>query len=254
MKIPVLNLEKEKVDEIELPKVFQTPVRHDVIKKAVIHQQSKRFQPQGRDPMAGKRTSAVSQGTGHGTARVPRLKNSSRAAFGVSIVGGHAAFPPKSEKVIVKNINKKEKRFAIKSGIAASAVKELVEKRGHKFTDETDLPIVVEDELESITKTSEVKQLFNKLGIWSDVERADRKKIRAGRGKMRGRKKKIGKGPLIVVSQDNGIMKAARNLPGVDIVKVNNLNAELLAPGAHPGRLILWGKTAFSSLDEFWEA
>jgi large subunit ribosomal protein L4e len=253
LKIPVLNLEKEKVDEIELPKVFQTPIRHDVIKKAVISQQSKRFQPQGRDPMAGKRTSAVSQGTGHGTARVPRLKNSSRAAFGVSIVGGHQAFPPKSEKVIVKNINKKEKRFAIKSGIAASAVKELVEKRGHKFTEETELPIVVEDELESITKTSEVKQLFNALGIWSDVERADRNKIRAGRGKMRGRKKKIGKGPLIVISQDNGITKAARNLPGVDIIKVNNLNAELLAPGAHPGRLILWGKTAFSSLDEIWE-
>lgn len=254
MKIPVLNLEKEKVDEIELPNVFQTPVRYDVIKKAVISQQSKRFQPQGRDPMAGKRTSAVSQGTGHGTARVPRLKNSSRAAFGVSIVGGHAAFPPKSEKVIVKNINKKEKRFAIKSGIAASAVKELVEKRGHKFTEETELPIVVDDELESITKTSEVKQLFSTLGIWSDVERANRNKIRAGRGKMRGRKKKIGKGPLIVVSQDNGIVKAARNLPGVDIIKVNNLNAELLAPGAHPGRLILWGKTAFSSLDEVWEA
>ena len=254
MKVPVLNFEKEKVEEIELPKVFQTPVRYDVIKKAVISQQSKRFQPQGRDPMAGKRTSAVSQGTGHGTARVPRLKNSSRAAFGVSIVGGHAAFPPKSEKVIVKNINKKEKRFAIKSGIAASAVKELVEKRGHKFTEETELPIVVDDELESITKTSEVKQLFSTLGIWSDVERANRNKIRAGRGKMRGRKKKIGKGPLIVVSQDNGIMKAARNLPGVDIIKVNNLNAELLAPGAHPGRLILWGKTAFSSLDEVWEA
>ena len=254
MKIPVLNLEKEKVDEIELPNVFQTPVRYDVIKKAVISQQSKRFQPQGRDPMAGKRTSAVSQGTGHGTARVPRLKNSSRAAFGVSIVGGNAAFPPKSEKVIVKNINKKEKRFAIKSGIAASAVKELVEKRGHKFTEETELPIVVDDELESITKTSEVKQLFSTLGIWSDVERANRNKIRAGRGKMRGRKKKIGKGPLIVVSQDNGIVKAARNLPGVDIIKVNNLNAELLAPGAHPGRLILWGKTAFSSLDEVWEA
>ena len=254
MKVPVLNFETEKVEEIELPKVFQTPVRYDVIKKAVISQQSKRFQPQGRDPMAGKRTSAVSQGTGHGTARVPRLKNSSRAAFGVSIVGGHAAFPPKSEKVIVKNINKKEKRFAIKSGIAASAVKELVEKRGHKFTEETELPLVVDDELESITKTSEVEQLFSTLGIWSDVVRANRNKIRAGRGKMRGRKKKIGKGPLIVVSQDNGIMKAARNLPGVDIIKVNNLNAELLAPGAHPGRLILWGKTAFSSLDEVWEA
>jgi large subunit ribosomal protein L4e len=204
--------------------------------------------------MAGKRTSAESRGTGHGMARVPRLKGSSRAAFGVSTIGGRMAFPPVSEKNIVKNINKKERRLAIKSGIAASADKELVSKRGHKFSEETHLPIVVEDELESLSKTSDVEQLFKSLGILSDVERSNKRKIRAGRGKMRGRKKKTGKGPLIVVNQDNGIVKAARNLPGVDIIKVNNLNAELLAPGSHPGRLILWGKTAFSSLDEVWEA
>ena len=254
MKIPVLSLEIEKVDEVELPKVFQTPVRHDVIKRAVISQQSKRYQPQGRDPMAGKRTSAESRGTGHGMARVPRLKGSSRAAFGVSTIGGRMAFPPVSEKNIVKNINKKERRLAIKSGIAASADKELVTKRGHKFSEERQLPIVVDDELESLSKTSDVEQLFESLGILSDVERSNKRKIRAGRGKMRGRKKKTGKGPLIVVNQDNGIVKAARNLPGVDIIKVSNLNAELLAPGAHPGRLILWGKTAFSSIDEIWEA
>jgi len=254
MKVPVFNLKNEKIDEVEVPKVFETPVRHDVIKRAVLALQSTRFQPKGRDPMAGKRTTAESMGTGHGTARVPRLRQGNRAAFGVSIVGGHAAFPPRSEKVIVKRINKKEKRFAIRSGIAATAVKELVEHRNHKVADVKQLPIVIDDDVENLTKTKEVAELFQSLGIWADVERADRKKTRAGKGKMRGRRKKTGKGPLIVVSQDNGISKASRNLPGVDIADVHSLNAELLAPGAHPGRLVVWGRSAFGKLDEVWGA
>ena len=254
MKVPVFNLKNEKIDEVEVPKVFETPVRHDVIKRAVLALQSTRFQPQGRDPMAGKRTTAESMGTGHGTARVPRLRQGNRAAFGVSIVGGHQAFPPRSEKVIVKRINKKEKRFAIRSGIAATAVKELVEHRNHKIAEVKHLPIVIDDDVENLTKTKEVEELFQSLGIWADVERADRKKTRAGKGKMRGRRKKIGKGPLIVVSQDNGISKASGNLPGVDIADVHSLNADLLAPGAHPGRLVVWGRSAFEKLDEVWGA
>jgi len=251
MKVPVINLQNEKTGEVELPKVFGTPVRHDVIKKAVIALQSTRFQPQGRDPMAGKHTTAESRGTGFGIARVPRLKGSNRAAFGVSIVGGHAAFPPRSEKVIVKRINKKEKRFAIRSGIAATAVKELVEKRGHKFMSEH-LPIVVSNEIQSLKKTKDVEALFIAIGVQDDVERADRRKVRAGKGKMRGRKHKKGKGPLIVVAEDNGIGYAARNLPGVEISSVAGLNAELLAPGAHPGRLVIWTESAFSQIDEVW--
>ena len=252
MKVPVMNLQKEKTGEVEIPQVFSTPVRHDVIKRAVIALQSTRFQPQGRDPMAGKRTTAESRGTGHGIARVPRLKSGNRAAFGVSIVGGHAAFPPLSEKVIVKRINKKEKRFAIRSGIAATAVKELVEKRGHKVQNVEQLPKVVSDELESLMKTKDVKDFLQTLELWSDVERADRRKIRAGQGKMRGRKYKKGKGPLIVVGEDNGIGFAARNLPGVEVSNVPGLNAELLAPGAHPGRLVIWTQSAIEQLDEVW--
>ena len=252
MKIPVFNLQKEKTNEVELPKVFNTSIRHDVIKRAVISKQSKRFQPQGRDPMAGKRTTAESRGTGHGMARVPRLKGSSRAAFGVSIVGGHAAFPPLSEKKIVKRINKKEKKLAIRSGIAATAVKELVEKRGHKVQNVEHLPIVVSDELESLEKTREVKDFLEKMELWNDIERADRRKVRAGKGKMRGRKHRKGKGPLIVVSEFNQIFYAARNIPGVDIVEVNNLNMELLAPGTHPGRLTIWTMSAFLQLDNLW--
>jgi len=252
MSIPVYTLENEKSGEIPLPRIFKTPYRPDIIKKAVIHQQSNSFQPQGRDPMAGKRTSAESQGTGHGAARVPRLKGSSRAAFGVSIVGGHQAFPPKSEKVIKKAINRKERRLAIKSGIAATASRDVVAGRGHNISSVSQLPLIIEDDFQALTKTQEVKDIFRSIGLWPDVERADRKKIRAGRGKMRGRKYKRGVGPLIVVSEDHGIGKAAGNLPGVDIVTVKNLNAELLAPGAHAGRLVLWSRSAISMLDDVW--
>ena len=129
---------------------------------------------------------------------------------------------------------------------------EIVAKRGHKFKNDTILPIVVDDEIENLEKTKEVKDLFKKLGLWEDVERANRKKIRAGKGKMRGRKRKKGKGPLIVINEDNGISQAARNLPGVDITNIKSLNAELLAPGAHPGRLVIWGKSAFNALDTIW--
>jgi large subunit ribosomal protein L4e len=252
MSVPVVNAENERVEDVELPKVFETPYRPDVIKKAVIAQQSHGFQPQGRDPMAGKRTTAESWGVGRGMSRVPRLKGSSRAAFGVSIVGGHQAFPPRSEKVIRKEINKKERRLAIRSGIAATASREVVGGRGHVIESVGQLPLTVEDSVQSISKTREVKELFVNLGVWPDVERADRKKIRAGRGKTRGRKRKVGKGPMIVVAEDLGIGKAAANLPGVDITRVEDLNADLLAPGAHPGRLVIWTKSALTSLDEVW--
>jgi large subunit ribosomal protein L4e len=253
MKIPVLNLTNEKIDEVDLPKVFETPIKAEVIQRAVIAQQSTSFQAQGRDPMAGKRNTALSRGTGHAQARLPRLKQSGKADFAVQAVGGHLAVPPKSEKVTVKRINKKERRLAIRSGIAATADKEIVAARGHNIEGVAQLPLVLDDALEGVQKTKEVQDVFEKIGVWADVERADRKGVRAGRGNMRGRGKKIGKGPLIVITEDKGIGKAAQNLPGVDVTVLRNLNAELLAPGAHAGRLVIWAKSAFNALDETWE-
>ena len=253
MKVPVLSLANEKIDEIDLPKVFDTPIKPEVIRRAVIAQQSHDFQPQGRDPLAGKRNTALSRGTGHGQARLPRLKQSGKADFAVQAVGGHQSTPPMSQKVTVKRINKKERRLAIRSGIAASASKEIVAARGHNIAGVTQLPLVRDDSLEDVQKTKEVEDIFTKIGVWADVERADRKGTRAGRGNMRGRGKKIGKGPLIIISEDKGITKAARNLPGVDVTVLRNLNAELLAPGANPGRLVIWAKSAFAALDETWE-
>ncbi len=69
---------------------------------------------------------------------------------------------------------------------------------------------------------------------------------------MRGRRKKQAVGPLLVVAENEGIARAARNIVGMDVAQVNNLNVELLAPGTHPGRLTMWSKSAFEKLGELF--
>ena len=248
----IFDLDGKVVGKIPLPEVFRTPLRPDVIKRAVVALQSHRFQPQGRDPMAGKRTTAESLGVGLGIARIPRTKTPDRrGAFIPGTVGGRAAHPPVAEKKIRKEIPKKEKLLALKSAIAATAIKEVVAKRGHEVDYVPDLPLVVVDEFQKLEKTKEVEKALMNLGVWPDIFRVrESRKVRAGKGKMRGRRYKQAKGPLIIVSESNGIMKAAKNLPGVDVVTVDNLNVELLAPGTHPGRLTIWTQSAIEKLKE----
>lgn len=256
LKVKVYDLNGNEKGEVELPPVFLTPVRPDVVKRAVVALQSHRFQPKGRDPMAGKRTTAESLGVGYGLSRVPRVKGENypmarTAAFAPGTVGGRLAHPPTPEKRIRKKINKKEKLLALKSAIAATAVRELVSKRGHKVDSVKSLPLVVSDEIQGLDKTSKVKQALANLGVWEDVERVlSSVKVRAGKGKRRGRRKKHAVGPLIVITKDGGIKKAARNLLGVDVVEVRNLNPEHLAPGTHLGRLTVWAESAIKALSE----
>jgi large subunit ribosomal protein L4e len=252
--VKVFNLEGKSTRKIELPPVFATPLRPDVIKRAVLAIQSSRFQPQGRDPMAGKRTSAESRGTGSAMARIPRLKGQSgRAAFAPGTVGGRQSHPPVSEKRIVKRIPKKEKRLALLSAIAATASKEVVAARGHSVVDVLEIPLVVTNDLEALKKTREVEETLIRLGVLSDIYRVEgSRKVRAGKGKSRGRKMKQAVGPLIVVAEDKGIMEAARNIPGVNVASVSSLNAEMLAPGTHPGRLTIWTDSALERLNELY--
>ena len=252
--VKVFNLEGKSTRKMELPPVFATPLRPDVIKRAVLAIQSSRFQPQGRDPMAGKRTSAESRGTGSAMARIPRLKGQSgRAAFAPGTVGGRQSHPPVSEKRIVKRIPKKEKRLALLSAIAATASKEVVAARGHSVVDVLGIPLVVTNDLEALKKTREVEEALIRLGVLSDIYRVEEsRKVRAGKGKSRGRRVKQAVGPLIVVAEDKGIMKAARNIAGVDVARVKNLNAEMLAPGTHPGRLTIWTDGAIERLNELY--
>jgi large subunit ribosomal protein L4e len=193
-------------------------------------------------------------GAGHGIARIPRLKGrGQRAGFAVGTVGGREAYPPVTGKKIVKRIPRKEMKLALRSAVAATASKKIVASRGHITDYVPDFPLVVTDDVQKLKKTSEVEEALIKLGVWPDVYRVEEsQKIRAGKGKMRGRRKKRAVGPLLVVAENEGITKAARNIPGMDVVKVNNLNVELLAPGTHPGRLTVWSKSAFEKLGELF--
>lgn len=254
MKVQVFSLEGTPVGEIELPPVFATEPRPDLIRRAVLAAQSARIQPWGADEMAGKRTSAETWGKGFGVSRVRRVKGSKYPAAGMGAfaphtVGGRRAHPPKVEKIIRERINKKERRLAIRSAIAATKDKKLVSSRGHIIEHIPELPLVVSDDFEEMKKASEVKSVLQKLGVWDDVERVNEsRRVRAGRGKMRGRRYKQAVGPLVVISGDKGTCLGARNFPGLDVVRANRLNAELLAPGGVPGRLTVWTKGAIEKL------
>jgi len=249
----VFDLMGKPVEKVKLPKIFDTPLRPDVIKRAVLTIQSHRFQPQGRNPLAGKRTTAESRGVGLGISRIPRKKGpGGRAALAPGTVGGRSAHPPVSGKKISK-ISKKEMRLAVSSAIAATSSKRMVDARGHSVEDVPQFPMIVLDGFEKLTKTREVEETLINLGMLSDIYRVkESKKIRAGKGKLRGRKAKHAVGPLIVISENRGIVKAASNILGVSVVTVNNLNSEILAPGSHPGRLTIWTRGAIQKLDEIY--
>ncbi|MGQ4873769.1 MAG: 50S ribosomal protein L4 [Promethearchaeia archaeon] len=258
-KINVYNLEGKKKELIDLPKVFLFRPRIDLIRWASEVSQSNKKQAQGRDPRAGLRNTAEGWGTGHGISRAPRLKGSGyptarnvgRVPFAV---GGRRAHPIKTEKKIDKKLNKKVKRLSIISAISASGNKYWVAKRNHQINDIPELPLVVDDKIQTIKKTSKIYTILKNLGLYRELLRVKNKKhIRAGKGKRRGRKYKKPKGPLIIIKDDFGIVKAARNLPGTDILKIDRLSIDELAPGGSPGRLIIWAQSAFKELNKYEE-
>ncbi|HZD42944.1 MAG TPA: 50S ribosomal protein L4, partial [Methanomicrobiales archaeon] len=170
MKAKVRTLDGDVAEEIDLPAVFDSEYRPDLIKKDVLAIQSGRLQPHGTFVYAGNLSSADSWGSGRGVAHVPRLKNGSRAARVPQAKGGREAHPPKVEKVLVEKINKKEKRKALQSAIAATSVEEIVRLRGHQF--DAELPLVLADDLEEVQKTGEIIDILNALGVYGDVERS----------------------------------------------------------------------------------
>ena len=262
MKTDVYNIEGKKIKKIDLPRQFDEPVRDDIIRRAVLAVQSAKRNPYGVKEDAGKRASAklskrrrsYKTSYGKGISRVPRkilLKRGQHfvwvGAFAPGTVGGRRAHPPKPEKIWIRKINRKERRKAIRSALNAATNLEIVKKRGHRVDY---LPLVVESKIENINKTNEVEKILISLGLGKELERIKNKSIRAGRGKSRGRKYKRKKGPLIVISKDCPLCKSARNILGIDICFVKNLNAELLAPGAIPGRLTIFTEDAIRLFDE----
>ena len=261
MKLPIMT-GKQKQGDMELPAQFSEPYRPDLIKRAVHSLQSKARQPYGTSPDAGMRhSSKLSKRRrkyrgcyGFGISRVNRKIHSRRGTrmhwvgtFSPQTVGGRRAHPPKAEKILTQRINKKENRKAIRSAIAATVNKDLVAQRGHHVPDA--YPFILDNAIEAMTKTKDVIQLLSQLGFEQELKRSLLKKIRAGIGTLRGRKYKRRKGVLIVVNKDSAVLQVG-NIPGVDIIPVTALNAEVLAPGALPGRVTLWTQAAVETVQK----
>ncbi len=247
MQATVRDLNGDDAGELELPAVFETTYRPDLIKRAVEAAQANRIQETGTDEYAGLRTPAESHGSGRGLAHVPRQNGRAREV--PQAVSGRAAHPPKAEKDRGLEINKKERKLATQSAIAATADGELVAERGHEFDEDVAFPLVVSDEFEELIKTQEALEALGALGVAADIERAEEgKTVRAGRGTTRGRKYTQPKSVLIVTSEEPSL--AARNLAGADVATAAEVNVEDLAPGTHAGRLTLWTESALEEVAE----
>lgn len=254
MKIDVYNMKGKKKGKVDLPTSFDEEIRPDIIKRAVDASRANRRQPYGPSKESGMRHATSSPEKGQGQSRVQRLTQyGNRAAESPNNVGGRRAHPPKPEKELGKKVNRKEKRKARRSALAATSDGDLVVDRGHRVEkDGVSFPIVLEKGVQDISKTSEAIELLEELGVYSDVERAhDGKKVRAGKGKSRDRKYRQPVSLLVVLPEDSEGLNAFSNLPGVTVKTPDRVTVEDLAPGGDLGRLTLFSVQALNQMEDW---
>ena len=246
--VPVVGVNGKPGPRLTLPLAFSSPLRPDLVQRAVVAARSHRIQPHGTSPTAGARHSVEWSGKGHGVARTPRLMDSNRGAQSPNTVGGRPAHPPKVERIWTKKINRTERRLAFASALAATRDPALAKARGHQLPTGLHLPLVLETPVEEIRTSADARELLQKLKLWTDVERARTgTHLRAGRGRRRGRVRRTPRSLLLVTSAP-GKARGFWNLSGVDVVPVLRLATEDLAPGGDAGRLTLFSHAALESL------
>jgi len=161
--------------------------------------------------------------------------------------------PTKTWRRWHRRVNVTQKRHAVVTALAASTLPPLVMARGHRIGEVSELPLVVSSGAESMSKTKQAVEMLKKAGCEEELQRVlDSKKVRAGKGKMRNRRYVMRRGPLVIYGEDNGIVRAMRNIPGVDTASVDRLNLLQLAPGGSFGRLIVWTEPAMKKLNEIY--
>lgn len=249
---------REKKRMTYMAPVFLSPLRPDIVRWVFAQQNKNRRQPYAVYAGAGHQHSAESWGTGRAVSRIPRVSGggTSRAgqgAFGNMCRSGRMFSPTKTWRKWHAATNLNMRRFAAVSAIAASSVPSLVEARGHHIHNVPELPLVVDNRIEKFQTTKAAVTLLKKIGAYDDVEKVKASRvIRAGKGKMRNRRYVQSVGPLVVYKKNDGIVQAFRNLPGVDLVRVEKLDVIKLAPGGTLGRFIVWSEAAFNHLEALW--
>ncbi|XP_037790524.1 60S ribosomal protein L4-A-like [Penaeus monodon] len=243
---------------VSLPAVFRAPIRPDVVN--FVHDQMAKNtrQPYAVNKDAGHQTSAESWGTGRAVARIPRVRGggthrSGQGAFGNMCRGGRMFAPTKIWRRWHRRVGVNQKRYAMCSAIAASSIPALVMSKGHMIQEVPEVPLVVSNKAQELTKTKEAVALLRQHHAWTDVLKVYKsQRFRAGRGKMRNRRRIQRKGPLVIYNNDQGLTRAFRNVPGVETICVDKLNLLKLAPGGHVGRFCIWTEDAFRKLDALY--
>ncbi len=261
MKVPIYSIEGKEIKSLELPIQFNEEYREDLIRRAVLSEESKLRQPKGSYKFAGLQTSAEYRGEketygslkNRGQAMLPReIKPEGgwgRVRRIPSSVKGRRAHPPKVEKIIIEKINKKEYKKALRSALSSSTINKIVNNRYN--IGERKVPIVIENTFEKLKKSKEVLLVLSKLNLVDLVDSAkEKKKRKTGLGKTRT--KRIIKTPkyLLMVVSGGEIKKAANGLSGVDVVDVSNLKVRHLAPGAMAGRVVVYTENAIKQIGE----
>jgi len=276
---PLVSVHNDKgkvVSQVRLPHVFTSPIRPDVVHEIHTNMAKNKRQPYAVSRFAGEQTSAESWGTGRAVARIPRVPGggthrAGQGAFGNMCRGGRMFAPTKVWRRWHRKVNVSQKRFAVCSALAASALPALVLARGHRVENVPEIPLVVSnDSVTELVKTKQAVALLKGLSAYEDVEKVkDSKAIRRGKGKMRNRRRVQRRGPLVIYAKKSPLLKALRyvfispflvrvlylhnyyysNLPGVEALHVDRLDLLKLAPGGHLGRFIIWLQDAFVRLD-----
>jgi len=259
---PLVSVYSEKNENsgvaVKLPAVFRAPIRTDIVNFVHTNIRKNKRHPYAVSREAGHQTSAESWGTGRAVARIPRVRGggthrSGQGAFGNMCRGGRMFAPTRTWRLWHRKVNRNQRRYAIVSAIAASGVPALVMSKGHMIQEVPEFPLVVSDKIQEYNKTKQAVEFLRKIKAWNDIKKVyNSKRFRAGKGKMRDRRRIQRLGPVVVYSKDSGLTRAFRNIPGIETINVEKLNLLRLAPGGHIGRFVIWTESAFRKLDELY--
>ena len=241
MKAKILDINGKEKGTIDLPKYFESEIRADIVAKVL--EAKKQQQPYAPSPVAGKQHSAKGlivharhvwrSGYGRGQSRVPRKIFSRKgsqfnwaAAEVPNAKGGMRAHPPKVTQFINElKINKKELAIAFASSIAATASERYILKK-YSTIEKLDrkAPFVISSEITKLKTKQILEELKAVLGNLYNVAIKE-KSIRAGKGKLRGRKYKSTAGMILVLGKDEKLktklfeVKKAKELSVLDLAK-----------------------------------
>merc|ERR1740123_1145018 len=251
-------------EQVAIPDVMLSPIRADLVTFIHTNMAKNNRQPyavknaEGPHGLkAGMQVAAKSWGTGRAVSRVPRVKGggthrAGQGAYANICRGGRMFNPTKVWRKWHRKMNTNQKRFAVCSAVAASAVPALVMARGHRIQPVEEIPLVIENDFQTLKKTRAAVTALQAFHLSSELRRCKRRYKRAGKGKMRNRRWRHRLGPLIVYAHNQGICQSVRNIRGVEFCSVYSLNLLKLAPGGHVGRLIIWTERAFKALNDVY--